>query len=140
MKNIVIFIMLLTINNCAGRKELEILATRPGDNVLDCGALTEFHKNNEALVEKKVTERLNTKQRNQLVMTASTLFFAPLILISDLRDIEKSEILGLKKRNETLRSLAKEKSCEEPPSRLKQFYEKLEGEVGLLPLSSGIGF
>jgi hypothetical protein len=110
---------------CAGRAEREITASRGYDDNLPCEDIIEFHKINENLVDQKLMERKKTLQRNAIVGVAASFVFTPLLLATDMRDIEKNEILSLKRRNETLREMAKTKECEMPQVRHQELYNIL---------------
>jgi hypothetical protein len=123
MKFLLPFLFLLAA--CAGRAEREIKPTRGYDDNLTCAQITLFHRNNENLVDKKLRERQNTRERNVAVSVTAVIFFTPLLLATDLRDVEKNEILGLKRRNEVLRDLARG-HCPMPPIRHEALYAALE--------------
>jgi hypothetical protein len=112
---------------CAGRPEREIKINHSYDNTLNCAKITEFHRNNENLVDRKMRQRHNTKEKNAKIVAAGLILFTPILLAADLRDVEKNEILGLKQRNEVLRDMAKDKGCSIPTSKHAVLYKALGG-------------
>jgi len=101
------------LSGCAARTVIPVAMTQPGDEALDCTALTRELAANEAAAARFLHQDRKVEQANTARNVGSVIPGVGLLLVlsTDLSNEEQIKARALVDRDEQLRFLAKRKQC-----------------------------
>ncbi len=137
----------LILSACAGREARPMQSTKATDAQLSCELMAGEMKSNIQMARALAKEMEETTGKNVAAAAVGVLIFPPLLLLMNLKEAEKTEMLALRDRNLHLRRLMTQKGCTNiPPASpaeqdqiLRQERAKEAERTGTQPRCADVG-